>query len=90
MLSWEPFVFLGHASFSMYMLHQLLMKVFAWRLPAALSTPYVFFPVLLVIATASYLIIEEPARRFLTKKRARPESRLLFDRDPVITRRSVE
>lgn len=64
-LAWRPFVFLGEISFSIYMLHQILMKAcvytFAWPdVPAAL-----FLGVLLVLASASYLLVEKPGQRLL-------------------------
>jgi peptidoglycan/LPS O-acetylase OafA/YrhL len=71
-LSRKPFVFLGHISFSIYMLHQILMKMFfTWNQAQTVSTT-AFLAALLFIASAAYLMIESPAQRFLTKKRAAP------------------
>lgn len=67
-LSLPAFMFLGEISFSIYMLHQVLVKVFS----ATLSWPdvpeVVFFPAVLLLAAASYLLIEKPGQRLLLGK----------------------
>jgi peptidoglycan/LPS O-acetylase OafA/YrhL len=69
MLSTDAAVFLGKVSFCVYMLHQVLMKMFfTWNQAQTVSTA-AFFAALLFIASATYLMIESPAQRFLTKKR---------------------
>lgn len=64
-LSVRPLLFLGDVSFSIYMLHQLLMKAFVtsfnWPdVPAA-----IYFGVLLALASASYVLVEKPGQRLL-------------------------
>jgi peptidoglycan/LPS O-acetylase OafA/YrhL len=70
MLSWRPFVFLGEISFSMYMLHMILMKMFfTWNQTATLS-PEAFMGALVFVSAASFVLVEKPAQRFLMRKRA--------------------
>jgi peptidoglycan/LPS O-acetylase OafA/YrhL len=69
-LSRKPFIFLGHISFSIYMLHQILMKMFFTWNQAQTVAPLAFLAVLLFIASATYIMIEAPAQRLLTKRRA--------------------
>jgi peptidoglycan/LPS O-acetylase OafA/YrhL len=69
-LSERPLVVLGEVSFSIYMLHQILLKFFFVWLPRDAVSPLMFFSALLFIASGSYLMIEKPAQRFLMKKRA--------------------
>jgi peptidoglycan/LPS O-acetylase OafA/YrhL len=69
-LSRKPFIFLGHISFSIYMLHQILMKMFFTWNQAQTVSPLAFLAALLFIASATYIMIEAPAQRLLTKRRA--------------------
>jgi peptidoglycan/LPS O-acetylase OafA/YrhL len=70
LLSARACVFLGHISFSVYMLHQIMQKFFVVWLPQGATTPLMFFAALLFIASGSYLMIERPMQRFLLKSRA--------------------
>lgn len=65
-LSWRPVMFLGEISFSIYMLHQILIKVFVATLGWPAVPEVVFFPVLFLIASVSYLLVEKPGQRFLS------------------------
>ena len=48
------------------MIHQVLLKVFAYSLSKDLQvTPLMYFSALLFLASASYLMIEKPAQRLL-------------------------
>jgi peptidoglycan/LPS O-acetylase OafA/YrhL len=67
LLSTRPLVFLGQISFSIYMFHQILMKFFAVRLDWPDVPEILYFGTLFVIASASYLFIEKPAQRLLTR-----------------------
>jgi peptidoglycan/LPS O-acetylase OafA/YrhL len=71
LLSRRLFVFLGEISFSVYMLHLVLMATFVYHFQGAMSSPLPYFTVLLLLATASYLLVEKPAQRFLIGKRKR-------------------
>lgn len=65
-LSNRVLVYLGEISFSIYMIHQVLLKVFAYSLSKDLQvTPLMYFSALLFLASASYLMIEKPAQRLL-------------------------
>ncbi|MPW16897.1 acyltransferase family protein [Paraburkholderia sp. CNPSo 3157] len=67
-LSAKPLAFLGHVSFSIYMLHQILMKMFVtWNQAQTVST-VAFLAALIFIASASYLMIEKPVQRLLMKR----------------------
>ncbi|MFX1762396.1 acyltransferase [Paraburkholderia sp. A1RI-2L] len=69
-LSLRPLVFMGEISFSIYMLHQILLKFFMGWLPAGVTTPLMFFSAMFFCAAASFVMIERPAQRFLMRKRA--------------------
>lgn len=65
-LSNRVLVYLGEISFSIYMIHQVLLKVFAYSFSKDLQvTPLMYFSALLFLASASYLMIEKPAQRLL-------------------------
>jgi peptidoglycan/LPS O-acetylase OafA/YrhL len=68
-LSVRPLVFLGEISFSVYMLHQLLMKAFVTTFKWPDVPEIVYFPALFALATASYLLIEKPGQRLLLGRR---------------------
>jgi peptidoglycan/LPS O-acetylase OafA/YrhL len=68
-LSVRPLVFLGEISFSVYMLHQLLMKSFVTTFAWPDVPELVYFPVLLALATVSYLMVEKPGQRLLLGRR---------------------
>ncbi|RZL68534.1 MAG: acyltransferase [Variovorax sp.] len=71
MLTVRPMVFLGEISFSIYMLHLVLMKVFVTTLAWPEVPEVVYFSALLALASASYLLVEKPAQRLLLGKSAR-------------------
>jgi peptidoglycan/LPS O-acetylase OafA/YrhL len=64
-LSLAPLVSLGEISFSIYMLHQMLMKAFVTTFAWPAVPEIVYFPVLLALASASYLLVEKPGQRLL-------------------------
>lgn len=64
-LSIRPLVFLGEISFSIYMLHLILIKVFVTRLAWPDVPEAVYFGVLLALASASYFLVEKPGQRLL-------------------------
>lgn len=64
-LSVRPLVFLGEISFSLYMLHQVLMKAFVTTFKWPDVPEVIFFGVLLVLSSASYLLVEKPGQRLL-------------------------
>jgi peptidoglycan/LPS O-acetylase OafA/YrhL len=70
LLSTKLPVFLGEISFSIYMIHQILYKFFSGWLPKESTTTTMYFAALIFIATATFLIIEKPARRYLMKIRS--------------------
>lgn len=81
LLSARPLVFLGEISFSVYMLHQILMR-HVDRVPSSeLTKPWIFFPALLLFASGTFLLVEKPAQRFLTQRRAPQASNELLVRD---------
>lgn len=69
-LSVRPLLFLGDISFSIYMVHQLLMKAFVTSFNWADVPALVFFGILLALASASYLLVEKPGQRLLLGKAA--------------------
>jgi peptidoglycan/LPS O-acetylase OafA/YrhL len=75
-LAAKPFVFLGEISYSVYMVHQILIysyvnhqALFAW-VPTPLKFP-LFLIVMLLLCSAIYLGIEHPARTFVASLFAR-------------------
>lgn len=62
-------VFLGEISFSIYMLHQVLIKIFIVSLGIDNPSKAVYFGTLLVLASSSFLLIEKPAQRMLVGKK---------------------
>ncbi|RYH54098.1 MAG: acyltransferase [Alcaligenaceae bacterium] len=71
-LSVRPLVFLGEISFSMYMLHLILIKVFVTTLAWKDVPPFYYFAALFFLSSASYLLVEKPAQRLLVGKLRRP------------------
>jgi peptidoglycan/LPS O-acetylase OafA/YrhL len=71
-LSTAPMVLLGEVSFSIYMLHQIMMKIY-FSHGSIDQPPIVFFAPLIAISTAAYFLIECPARNFVARylKRSR-------------------
>jgi peptidoglycan/LPS O-acetylase OafA/YrhL len=73
-LSNRVLVYLGEISFSIYMLHLVLMKIFAFSfVPELPVTPLMYFSALLFLASCSYFMIEKPAQRLL-KSRSKSRS----------------
>jgi peptidoglycan/LPS O-acetylase OafA/YrhL len=70
-LSVKPLVFLGEISFSIYMLHQILMKAFVTTFAWPDVPEVVYFGALFALASASYLLVEKPGQRLLLGKRAK-------------------
>lgn len=62
-LSIAPLVWLGEVSFAIYMLHQILFKIFAWRL--GVTSEFLFFPALIIAAGAVHHLLEKPGRTLL-------------------------
>jgi peptidoglycan/LPS O-acetylase OafA/YrhL len=60
-LSLAPLVFLGEISYSLYVWHMIVCKIF-FRQEWNQIEPIYVFALLLVLATASYLVIEKPCR----------------------------
>lgn len=71
-------VFLGEISFSIYMLHQVLMKIFITWMPGESVNTVLFFAVLMILATAAHLLIEKPSRELILRVglRARTKTKL--------------
>jgi len=68
------FVWLGKISFSVYMFHQILIKIFALSFPQWAS-PLNYMCALIAVSAASFYLIEEPGRKWLPRflgVRARP------------------
>ncbi len=63
-LSLRPFVWLGEISFSIYMFHLILIKIFALGYPDW-SNPQTFFPALIAISALSFYLVEQPGRKWL-------------------------
>ncbi|MCU7247835.1 acyltransferase family protein [Pseudomonas koreensis] len=69
-LSNRVLVYLGEISFSSYMIHLVLLKVFAFSLAGYIqTTPLMYFSALLFLASVSYWMIEKPAQRLLRSKK---------------------
>ncbi|MDQ0034568.1 peptidoglycan/LPS O-acetylase OafA/YrhL [Variovorax boronicumulans] len=65
LLSVRPLVFLGEISFSIYMLHLILIKAFVTTFAWPGVPEFVYFGALFVLATTAYLLVEKPAQRLL-------------------------
>ncbi|MBF9195366.1 acyltransferase family protein [Microvirga terrestris] len=64
LLSLRPFVWLGEISFAIYMLHQILQKIFVTSL-LDWHYEWVFFPLLILLSAAAHHGIELPCRKLL-------------------------
>ena len=64
-ISVRPAVFLGEISFSVYMLHQILMKMLVTWGQAQTIPEVAFIAALILLAAASYTLVEMPARRVI-------------------------
>lgn len=72
LLSKRVFVFLGEISFSVYMVHMVMMKFFKFSLPHEYEvSPALFFTVLIVVSAGCYYLIEKPMQSLLRAKRPR-------------------
>jgi peptidoglycan/LPS O-acetylase OafA/YrhL len=73
-LSWRPLVFLGNASFAIYLLHAPLELWWEWIKEAAFGEPLrdlvefpLYFALVLAVSIACYLFVERPLRRRLRR-----------------------
>lgn len=66
-LGWGPFVLLGDASFALYMVHMIVMKVITLDGLNYLTAPAVVFPICLVAAFAGHFLIEKPGRKLIVQ-----------------------
>lgn len=71
-LKYRMLVFLGNASYAVYILHQplktyLLWTATAWAIPLSPAILFYYIVFLLTTSTLAYIYIEEPARRSITK-----------------------
>lgn len=64
----RPFVFLGHISYAVYLLHFPLLTIWGRFLAPAHTNPLPYLAVLLALSAATYLWIEEPSRRWIRRK----------------------
>lgn len=71
-LSLRFFVFLGEVSFSVYMLHQIILKAFVFRFDLPSPPAWLYFSTVLAAATLSFYFIEKPAQRQLREFMAPP------------------
>ena len=62
LLKLRAFVWLGEISYAIYLLHWVLMKIFAHQLPQSYSTPWLFFGTLFALSALSHGLIEVPAK----------------------------
>jgi peptidoglycan/LPS O-acetylase OafA/YrhL len=67
LLSHRVFVFLGEISFSIYMLHQVAIRVAVEWFHKDAVRPEMFLGGLICLAAASYLVIEKPCRDFIMR-----------------------
>lgn len=65
LLSMRAIVFFGEISFSIYMLHLILIKAFVTTFAWPGVPEFVYFSALFVLATVVYLLVEKPAQRLL-------------------------
>jgi hypothetical protein len=66
LLSIAPLVWLGEVSFAIYMVHQILLKIFTPH--PQIFTELVFFPTLIAVVAVLHYAIERPGRAFLAGK----------------------
>jgi peptidoglycan/LPS O-acetylase OafA/YrhL len=84
-LSAAPLVFLGEISYSLYLWHMIVFKVF-FRQGWNQIEPIYVFALLLVLASASYLLVEKPCRSrvaSMVAKVGRRRSRAYTDADSL-------
>jgi peptidoglycan/LPS O-acetylase OafA/YrhL len=83
LLALRPLVYLGEISFSIYMLHQILMKFFIATLEWPEVPEAVYFSLLFLLASLSYLLVEKPAQKLLMRPWGR---RVLPPQDALASR----
>lgn len=66
-LKFRFIVYLGNISFSLYLIHQLTLKLFLVWLPAYVATPWLYAGTTLFMAAACHSVVEMPAQRFLLR-----------------------
>jgi peptidoglycan/LPS O-acetylase OafA/YrhL len=82
----KPLVFLGDISYSVYLMHPLVALVVSRFLD--LQAPYrgmVAISAVLLVATVTYYTVEQPARRYLTRRLAGPARHSAPTRSPSST-----
>jgi peptidoglycan/LPS O-acetylase OafA/YrhL len=80
-LSTKVPVFLGHVSFAIYMVHQVLMKAAITWLPKEDIHTLPYMAILLILATALHLCVEKPCQNWLTRTKEASKSRRLSPAD---------
>ena len=65
-------IFLGEASFSIYLLHQTILRGWPVRVGTVVSQPIwlsygLFWVILIVLAAAVHMLVERPARRLIIR-----------------------
>jgi peptidoglycan/LPS O-acetylase OafA/YrhL len=91
-LSIAPLVFLGEISYSLYLWHMIVCKVF-FRQGWNQIEPIYVFALLLVLASASYLVVEKPCRSWvamMVAKADRKRSRPYTNADPSQNKVAIE
>lgn len=66
-----PLVFLGQISYAVYLLHFPLLTLWEKVLPPPMFHPVLFLGALLLLSAATFVWIEEPARRWIRAKASR-------------------
>jgi peptidoglycan/LPS O-acetylase OafA/YrhL len=66
LLSLAPFVFLGEISYSIYIFHQILLKVFFTHGWIGVPSP-VYFVAIFALSSLTYFLVERPARSYVAR-----------------------
>jgi peptidoglycan/LPS O-acetylase OafA/YrhL len=72
-LSLRVFVWLGEISFSIYMLHQVLLRTFT-NLPKQYVSEWTLFGAIFALSVVSYVFIEKPGKAIIVGLRLRAGS----------------
>ncbi len=80
LLQWRPLVFLGEASFSFYMTHQLIIRYIYNLGLSKISTAIISLGVAVLVSSMVYLYVEEPSRIRLKNFL---EKRFIKNREPL-------
>lgn len=72
-LAFKPLVFMGEASFALYMVHQIVMKVIFLDKPE-IAGPALILGSCLVAAIAGHLLVERPGRRLILGVWSKPKA----------------